>query len=174
MELVWKYGRLSSIPFSKFSIPFHSGIFYIPYRNFRSIPFHFIPSPGCRFYIIIATFYPNGCSQFQILQIWKRLILKKVLLLLAHFQHFRFRVYFRFQPLPSKCFWFRFHKKLIASASTSLVVVMDPIIWSQFLLKVWYRIWQNGVSTVLIDYSSISEFLFRIFRLVYVLLLPLI
>ena len=32
-ELVWKYGRLSSIPF-------HSGIFHIPYRNFRSIPYH--------------------------------------------------------------------------------------------------------------------------------------
>ena len=39
-ELVWKYGRLSSIPF-------HSGIFHIPYRNFRfipfSIPFHTMP-----------------------------------------------------------------------------------------------------------------------------------
>ena len=40
MELVWKYGRLSSIPFLKSSIPFHSGIFHIPYRNFRSIPYH--------------------------------------------------------------------------------------------------------------------------------------
>ena len=53
MELEWKYGRLSSIPFLKSSIPFHSGIFHIPYRNFRSIPFHFpfhsIPCPdqGC-------------------------------------------------------------------------------------------------------------------------------
>ena len=50
MELVWKYGRLSSIPFLKSSIPFHSVIFHIPYRNFRSIPFHFpfhsIPCPG--------------------------------------------------------------------------------------------------------------------------------
>ena len=49
MELVWKYGRLSSIPFLKSSIPFHSGIFHIPYQNFRSIPFHFpfhsIPCP---------------------------------------------------------------------------------------------------------------------------------
>ena len=40
MELVWKYGRLSSIPFLKSSIPFHSGIFHIPYHNFRSIPYH--------------------------------------------------------------------------------------------------------------------------------------
>ena len=39
MELVWKYGRLSSIPFLKLSIPFHSGILHIPYRNCRSIPF---------------------------------------------------------------------------------------------------------------------------------------
>ena len=39
MELVWKYGRLSSIPFLKSFIPFHSGIFHIPYQNFRSIPF---------------------------------------------------------------------------------------------------------------------------------------
>ena len=62
MKLVWKYGRLSSISFLKSSIPFHSGIFHIPYRNFRSIP-----CPGCRFYIIIiiVTFYPNGCSQVE-------------------------------------------------------------------------------------------------------------
>ena len=50
MELVWKYGRLSSISFLKSSIPFHSGIFHIPYRNFRFIPFHFpfhsIPCSG--------------------------------------------------------------------------------------------------------------------------------
>ena len=52
MELVWKYGRLSSIPFLKSSIPFHSGIFHIPYRNFRSIPFsipfHTMPCPAYR------------------------------------------------------------------------------------------------------------------------------
>ena len=30
MELVWKYGRLSAIPFLKSSIPLHSGIFHIP------------------------------------------------------------------------------------------------------------------------------------------------
>ena len=41
MEMIWKYGRLSSIPFLKSSIPFHSGIFHISYRNYRSIPFHF-------------------------------------------------------------------------------------------------------------------------------------
>ena len=37
-NLVWKYERLSSIPFLKFSIPLHSGIFNISYRNFRFIP----------------------------------------------------------------------------------------------------------------------------------------
>ena len=41
--LVWKYERLSSIQFLKSSIPFHSGIFHIPYQNFRSIPFHIMP-----------------------------------------------------------------------------------------------------------------------------------
>ena len=53
----------------------------------------------------------------------KRLILKKMLPLPAPFQHFRFRVRFRFQPLLSKCF--RSHKKLTAStasASTSLFI----------------------------------------------------
>ena len=38
--LEWEYGRFSSIPFLKSSMPFHSGIFHIPYRNFRSIPYH--------------------------------------------------------------------------------------------------------------------------------------
>ena len=37
MRLVWKYGRLSSIPFLKSSIPFQYGIFHTPYRNFHSI-----------------------------------------------------------------------------------------------------------------------------------------
>ena len=59
------------------------------------------------------------------LKIWKRLILKKLLPLPALFQHFRFRIPFRFQPLLSKRF--RFLKKLtasIASASTSLVGIL--------------------------------------------------
>ena len=58
MELIWKYGRLSSIPFLKSSIPFHSGIFHIPYRNFRSIPFHFpfhsIPCPESNTVLLTA------------------------------------------------------------------------------------------------------------------------
>ena len=67
MESVCKYGRLSSIPFLKSSIPFHFGIFHIPYQNFPFIPFSIdsIPCTGCRVYIIIVTFYPNGCSQFE-------------------------------------------------------------------------------------------------------------
>ena len=44
MELVWKYGRLSSISFLKSSIPFHSGIFHIPYEI--PVPFHSIPCTG--------------------------------------------------------------------------------------------------------------------------------
>ena len=56
MKLVWKYGRLSSISFLKSSIPF----WHLPYRNFRSFS-----CPGCRFYVIIVTFYPNGFSQVE-------------------------------------------------------------------------------------------------------------
>ena len=69
MALVRKYGRLSSIPFLKSSIPFHSGILHILYQNFCSIlfPFHFTPCPGCQFYvfIIIVILYLNRCSQFE-------------------------------------------------------------------------------------------------------------
>ena len=117
MKLGWKYGRLSFISFLKSSIPFHSGIFHIPYRNFRSIPFHTMPWFSILQYIviIIVTFYPMVVAR---LKIRKRLILKKLLPLPTPFQHLRFRV--RFQPLSSKCFRFRFHKKLTASASTSL------------------------------------------------------
>ena len=38
MKLVWKYGRLSSIPFLKYSIPF----WHLPY-SIPKFPFHFIP-----------------------------------------------------------------------------------------------------------------------------------
>ena len=54
------------------------------------------------------------------LKIQKRLILRKLLPLPAPFQHFRFRVWFRFQLLSSK----GFHKKLtafIAFVSTFLI-----------------------------------------------------
>ena len=50
------------------------------------------------------------------LKIRKRLSLKKLLPLLALFQHFWF------QPLSSKCFRYRFHKKLTASAFISCYV----------------------------------------------------
>ena len=120
MELVWKYERLSSISFLKSSIPVHCGIFHSPYRNFCSIPFHFpfhsMPCPGCRFYIIIiVTFYPNDCSQVENPEAPD---FEKIALFPASFQHFCFRVRFRFQPVLLKCF--RFHKKLTAfSASAS-------------------------------------------------------
>ena len=44
----------SSIFHTEISVPFH-------------FPFHSIPCPGCRFYIIIiiVTIYPNGCSQVK-------------------------------------------------------------------------------------------------------------
>ena len=111
MKLVWKYGRLSSISFLKSSIPFWHRPYSIP-----KFPFHSITCPGCRFYIIIiiVTFYPDGCSQVENPEAPD---LKKLLPLSAPFQHFRFRVCFRFQPLSSKCF--RFHKKVTASTASS-------------------------------------------------------
>ena len=44
------------------SIPF----WHLPY-SIPKFPFHSIPCPGCRFYIvfIIVTFYPYGCSQVE-------------------------------------------------------------------------------------------------------------
>ena len=114
MELVWKHERLSSIPFLKSFIPFHTGIFHIPYRNFRSIPYHALVVDSLLL-LLLLHFPPTGVDS---LKIRKRLILKKLLPLPASFLHFRFRVRLRFQSLSLKCF--RFHKKLTASASTSL------------------------------------------------------
>ena len=113
LELVWKI-IFNSILEIFYSIPFCNLPHSIPKH-----PFHSIPCPGCRFYItiIIATFYRNGCSLFRSLKIRKRLILKKLLPLPASFQHFCFRVRFRFQSLSSKCF--RFHKKLTASTTSA-------------------------------------------------------
>ena len=64
LKLVWKYGRLSSLPFLKSSIPFHSGIFHIPYRNFRSIPFHTMPCRHhCKWTSAIATVTSASCNR---------------------------------------------------------------------------------------------------------------
>ena len=114
MKLVWKYGRLSSISFLKSSIPFHSGIFHIPYRNFHSIPYHALVVNSILL-LLLKHFTPTVVAR---LKIRKRLIMKKLLPLPAPFQHFHFQVRFHFQPLSSKCF--RSYKKLTASASTSL------------------------------------------------------
>ena len=85
------------------SIPF----WHLPYRNFRSFPFsisyHALVVDSI---LLLLRFTPTVLAR---LKIRKHLILKKLLPLLAPFQHFRFR----FQPLSSKCF--RFHKKLTAS-----------------------------------------------------------
>ena len=43
MELVWKYGRLSSIPFLKSSIPFWHLSYSIPNFPLHFIPFHIMP-----------------------------------------------------------------------------------------------------------------------------------
>ena len=60
MELVWKYGRLSSIQFLKSS--FHSGMFHFPYRSFYSI-FHSIP---CRASEVLKN--PWICGYFPLLK----------------------------------------------------------------------------------------------------------
>ena len=100
------------LPYSIPKFPFHS-IFY-------SIPYHALVVN----FILLLLLQHFTLKVVARLKIRKRLILKKLLPLPAPFQHFRFRVRFRFQPLSSKCF--RFHKKLTAStasASTSPLFV---------------------------------------------------
>ena len=92
MDLVWKYGRLCSIPFLKFSIPIHSGIFHISYQNFRSIPFYFPYHAlvvDSVLLLLLLHFTPTIVAS---LKIRKRLILKKLFPLPAPFQHFRFEI----------------------------------------------------------------------------------
>ena len=60
VELVWKYGRLSSTPFLKSSIPFHFSTFLIPYRNYRSIPHHALIETN-----ICVTFLPLCTAPFS-------------------------------------------------------------------------------------------------------------
>ena len=72
------------------------------------------------------------------LKIRKRLILKKLLWLPALFQHFCFRLCFRFQPLSSKRFRVRFHKKLTASASSSRFHI--PGFYTLPCLDIFYRV----------------------------------
>ena len=122
------------LPFHSWNLPFHSGIFH----SEIFVPFHSIPCPGCRFYIIITivTFYLTVVAR---LKIRKRQILKKLLPLPAPFQHFRFR----FQPLSSKCF--RFHKKLIASTAAlphpwliQRLHLMLLLIWIDLLIEYFH------------------------------------
>ena len=114
MDLVWKYGRLSSIPFLKSSIHFilASSISKFPFHSI----FHFIPSPCCRFYIIIiiVTFYLNGCSRFENPEAPD---FEKFASASSSFSALSLPNRFRFQPLLSKCF--RFHKKLTASTASA-------------------------------------------------------
>ena len=69
MKLIWKYGRLSSNSFLKYSIPFYFGVFHIPYRNFRFIPFHFsfhsMPWLSILHYYYYCKFYFNEYSQVE-------------------------------------------------------------------------------------------------------------
>ena len=93
------------LPYSIAKFPFHP----IPF----SIPFHTMP-----WLLILCNYYCNiysyGCSQVENPEAPD---FEKMLRLPAPFQHFRFRVRFRFQPLSSKCF--RFHKKFTAFTASA-------------------------------------------------------
>ena len=107
----------------------HCGIFHIPYQNFRSIPYHALVVDSTLLLSLLRFTQTDVAS----LKIRKRLILKKLLPLPAPFQHFRFRVRFRFQPLSSKCF--RFNKKLTASSFRFHIPGFNFIFNSSFLIK---------------------------------------
>ena len=96
-------------------IPFWHLTYSVPKFPFHSISYHALVVDSILF-LLLYHFTPTVVAR---LKIRKRLILKFLLPLQAPFQHFRFGVRFRFQPLSSKCF--RFDKKLtafIASASS--------------------------------------------------------
>ena len=70
-NLGWNwYGSMEDCPpFHSLNLPFHSGIFHIPYRNFRSIPFsipfHTMPWLSILYYYYYCNILPNGCSQIE-------------------------------------------------------------------------------------------------------------
>ena len=99
--LVWNwYGSM------KDGLPFHSGIFHIPYRNFRSIPYHALVVDSIS--LLLLHFTPTVVAS---LKIRKSLISKKLLTLSAPFHN---TFVFEFASASSL-----FHRS--ASASTSLV-----------------------------------------------------
>ena len=73
-----------------------------------------MPSLSILYYYYYCYILPHCCNQFENSEApdFEKNCFRFQL-------HFRFRFRFRFQPLSSKCF--RFHKKLTASAFTSLV-----------------------------------------------------
>ena len=80
MELVWKYGRLSSIPFLKSSIPFWHLPYSIPKFAFHSIfiPFHTMPcrnlAPAICFFIdnvFRIGIFPHSCKIARVIPLCK-------------------------------------------------------------------------------------------------------
>ena len=67
MKVIWKYGRLSSISFLKYSIPFWRLPYSIPKFPLHSIsfsiPFHTMPWLSILYYY--CKFYSNGCSHVE-------------------------------------------------------------------------------------------------------------
>ena len=118
MDLVWKYGRLCSIPFSKSSIPIHSGIFHIPYRNSRSIPFYFPYHALVVDSVLLSLLLHFTPTIVASLKIRKRLILKKLLPLPAPFQHFRFEIASASNLFHQSASFSASTKKITASASS--------------------------------------------------------
>ena len=98
------------LPYSIQKFPFHSILF--------SIPFHTIPCPGCRFYIItiIVAFYHNGCS---LVENPEAPDFEKIASASGSFSTLSLPSSLSLQPLSSKCFRFRFHKKLSASTASA-------------------------------------------------------
>ena len=102
MNLLRKYGRLSSISFLKSSIPFHSGIFHIPYRNFHTLPcpdFRILPinigiTSASSFFstLSLPSWLPLPTSFIKVLPLPQKI---------NRFHRFRFQLPL---PLPHSCF----------------------------------------------------------------------
>ena len=90
------------------AIIFHSIQASFIFHTQISFPFHSFPYHTMVVDSILLLLLHSTPTVVVSLKIRKRLMLKKLLPLTAPFQHF----HFRFQPLSSKCFRFRFHKKI--------------------------------------------------------------
>ena len=91
---IWHRRMEDCLPFHSWNLPFHSGIFHIPYQNFRSIPYQDLLVDSLLLLLLLLLHFT--LTIVASLKIRKPLILKKLLPLPAPSQHFRFQVRFRF------------------------------------------------------------------------------